>query len=125
MQKAQERHGSGEKRQLADRAVEISIARGLADNYRITAAVMLTDHGVNVPQHGIIIESFHASTVGSFHRGIQSGFDHGLRGMVVRGLHTLAKTIVKRVIQIKDDAANEGIWGNTLTRRAFFSGSRC
>ena len=73
------------KRELADGAIEIGIARSLTDGHRITAAVTVTDHGVNVPQHGIIIESFHARPVGSFHRGIQSGFDHGLSGMVCAG----------------------------------------
>ena len=111
-----------EKASAYRRAVEIGIARRFTDGHRVTAAVTVTDHGVNVPQHGIIIESFHARPVGSFHGGIQPGFDHGLRGMMVRGLHTLAKTIVKRVIQVKDDAADDRCSGDAFSRSALFSG---
>src|SRR6266849_2102617 len=124
MEKAQQRHSPGEKRQLTYRAVEVGISCGFADGHWISSAKMLTHHGVNVPQHGIVTKGLHTRAIGSVNRGIESGLDHGPGCMVVCGFHPLAEAIVKRVIQIKNDTADRWRNGNAVARNAFFSGSR-
>jgi hypothetical protein len=61
-----------------------------------------------VAQHGIVAEGAHALLVNGLHIRLQPGLYHGFGRVPVRRGDALSKTVIKRVIQIEDDAADQG-----------------
>src|ERR1041385_2544984 len=110
-QKTQQRQRSGKWCEFADRAIEISFTGNAADFFRVFRAEVASNFSIDVLKHRIGAEGAHAGTIDRFSVCLESGFHHGLRSITVIHRHTLAKTVIERVIQIKDYAADDWLRG--------------
>src|SRR5436309_11494217 len=72
---------------------------------------MASDFSIDVAQHRVCAEGAHAGLVDRFSICFESGLHHGLRGVPVSYVDALSKTIVERIVQIKDHAADERLRG--------------
>lgn len=109
MKEPQQRFGPTKKRELFHRAIEVSVTGGVADGFRIGSVELAAHCGIDVAQHGIMAEGPHARPIHGFNACLQTGFYHGFSRVPVRGTDALAKAIVERVVEIEDNAANEGL----------------
>jgi len=66
-----------------------------------------SNFGVYVAQHRVGAESTHARSVNGFSICFESGFHHGLRSVTVGHADPLAETVIERVIEVKDYAADK------------------
>src|SRR5437764_377227 len=68
----------------------------------------MPDHlRINVTQHGINVKGAQSGVVDIFYSSVQSGSDHCFRGMAMGRANALPKAIVERVVEIKDDTADQ------------------
>src|SRR5215472_7691064 len=89
--------------------MKVRFAGGMADSFRVGSAKAAADFGVDVAQHGILAEGAHARAIHSFYGALEAGPDHGARRRAVGHAHTLPKTIVERIVEIKNHAADGGL----------------
>ena len=107
VQESQQRQRSGKQIQLSYRTMKVSITRRSADSLEIVSVEAATDFGVDMPQHGIFAKSLHPCPKNGVDAGFEPCFHHGFSRMPMRWTHPLAKTVVERVIQVEDYAANQ------------------
>src|SRR5258708_1812776 len=87
--------------------MKVSITCRSADSLQVVSVEAATDFGINMPQHGILTKSLHPCPVNGVDAGFEPCFHHGFSRMAMRWTHTLAETVVERVIQVEDYAANQ------------------
>src|SRR5258708_27587936 len=87
--------------------MEVCIAGRCADSFRIIGVEATADLGINVPQCGVLTKSLHASAVDRISPRLEAGLDHGFSRMTMRRTHALAETVIERVIQVENHAANQ------------------
>ncbi len=68
---------------------------------------MARNFRIDIAQHWILAKSAHAHAIHSFCSRIEPRIHHGLRRMPVGNSHTLAKTVIERVIQVKDHTPDD------------------
>jgi len=62
---------------------------------------------IYMAQHRVCAEGAHAGAVDGIRSGVEPRLHHGLRGVAVGRADALAKTVIERVVEIKDHAADD------------------